>query len=158
MPVKPIINEPGIQSQANIQLKQDFNSLNNESNSKTNLNVNNPFGDSFSQLNDNEIFGLEFDKLRQKNEKNSPNSLNVKSSQDLSNSNNNINKNSGNLSDKFNYYQNNQKSSIKSNSCINIRNPTNTIIDQITNDNDDFNDNDNDKNNNRKSGIFITHF
>ena len=24
----------------------------------------NPFGDSFSQLNDNEIFGLEFDRIR----------------------------------------------------------------------------------------------
>ena len=27
--------------------------------------TNNPFGDSFAQLNDNEIFGLEFDRIRQ---------------------------------------------------------------------------------------------
>jgi hypothetical protein len=26
--------------------------------------TNNPFGDNFSQLNDNEIFGLEFDRIR----------------------------------------------------------------------------------------------
>jgi hypothetical protein len=112
MPLKPKINEPAIQIQANTKSNHDFNLVNNESNSKTNLNINNPFGDSFSQLNDNEIFGLEFDKLRQKNDKNSPNSLNVNkvtSPQDLSNSNNNINMNSGNFRDKFSYYQNNQK-------------------------------------------------
>ena len=28
---------------------------------------NNPFGDSFSQLNDNDLFGLEFDWIRQNN-------------------------------------------------------------------------------------------
>ena len=28
---------------------------------------NNPFGDSFSQLNDNDLFGLEFDRIRQTN-------------------------------------------------------------------------------------------
>jgi hypothetical protein len=48
----------------------------NENSSNTSRN-NNPFGDSFSQLNDNEIFGLEFDRIRQSNEKNSSNNINA---------------------------------------------------------------------------------
>lgn len=32
--------------------------------------TNNPFGDSFSQLNDNDLFGMEFDWIRQKNSNN----------------------------------------------------------------------------------------
>ena len=33
-------------------------------------NPTNPFGDNFAQLNDNEIFGLEFDRIRQQNASN----------------------------------------------------------------------------------------
>lgn len=36
---------------------------------------NNPFGDNFSMLNDNDIFGLEFDRIRHSNEKNTNNDL-----------------------------------------------------------------------------------
>ncbi len=56
------------------------NMINNTSNSisitNNNNTNNNPFGDSFSQLNDNEIFGLEFDRIRHSNEKTSTNNLN----------------------------------------------------------------------------------
>ena len=38
-------------------------------------NNSNPFGDNFSMLNDNDIFGLEFDRIRQNNEKSSNNNL-----------------------------------------------------------------------------------
>lgn len=38
-------------------------------------NNSNPFGDNFSMLNDNDIFGLEFDRIRQNNEKSSSNNL-----------------------------------------------------------------------------------
>lgn len=38
-------------------------------------NSGNPFGDNFSNLNDNDIFGLEFDRIRQSNDKSSNNNL-----------------------------------------------------------------------------------
>ncbi len=47
----------------------------NDTNNNTTNRNNNPFGDSFSQLNDNEIFGLEFDRIRHSNEKSSTSAL-----------------------------------------------------------------------------------
>ncbi len=48
-------------------------SISTNSNRNTIPGSNNPFGDSFSQLNDNDLFGLEFDWIRQNNSNSSLN-------------------------------------------------------------------------------------
>ena len=75
-PISTNINNPNIPVQraaaASTEINQNpFNQ--NQSNSS-----NNPFGDNFSMLNDNDIFGLEFDRIRHSNEKKSTNNLILK--------------------------------------------------------------------------------
>ena len=48
-------------------------SIDSTSNRNIVLGSNNPFGESFSQLNDNDLFGLEFDLIRQNNSNSSLN-------------------------------------------------------------------------------------
>jgi hypothetical protein len=64
-------NPSAINSQQQVQIALNDNILKPREEFTNNLiNSNNPFEDNFSSLNDNELFGLEFDRMRVKNDQN----------------------------------------------------------------------------------------